>query len=138
MQINKITKVALMPQGDIRAKQQQLSRHRWVSGFDFAAGFYAVVVDPEWRPYTAFYVEGRGYFWYKRMPFGLTGAPSTFANMTANNMHDLLAEETMELFVDDGGTAANSFEEMMDKLTKIFTRIRKRNLSLSASKCKFL
>ena len=71
------------------------------------------------------------------MPFGLTGAPSTFANMTANNMHDLLAEGTMELFINDGGTAANSFEKMMDKLTKIFTRIHKRNLSLSASKCEF-
>jgi hypothetical protein len=54
-----------MPQGDIRAKQQCLSGHRWVSGFDFAAGFYAVLVDPESRPYTAFYVEGRGYYWYK-------------------------------------------------------------------------
>ena len=135
VQINKITKVAPMPQGDIRAKQQRLSGHRWVSGFDFAAGFYAVQVDPESRPYTAFYVEGRGYFWYKRMPFGLTGAPSTFADLTANNMHDLLAEEVMELFVDDGGAAADSFEEMMGKLTKIFTRVRERNLSLSASKC---
>ena len=122
-QVNKITKVAPMPQGDIRAKQQRLSGHRWVSGFDFAAGFYAVVVDPESRPYTAFYVEGRGYFWYKRMPFGLTGAPSTFANMTAKHLYDLLAEETMELFVDDGGTAANTFEEMMGKLTRIFTRV---------------
>ena len=134
-QINKITKVAPMPQGDIRAKQQRLSGHRWVSGFDFAAGFYAVLVDPESRPYTAFYVEGRGYFWYRRMPFGLTGAPSTFGNMTANNMHTLLADGTMELFVDDGGAAANSFEEMMNKLTKIFTRVREKNLSLSASKC---
>ena len=68
-QINKITKVAPIPQGDIRAKQHQLSGHRWVSGFDFAAGFYAVTVDPESRPYMAFYVEGRGYFWYKHMPF---------------------------------------------------------------------
>ena len=134
-QINKITKVAPMPQGDIRAKQQRLSGHQWVSGFDFAAGFYAVLVAPESRPYTAFYVEGRGYFWYRRMPFGLTGAPSTFNNMTANNMHDLLADETMELFVDDGGAAADSFEEMMRKVTKIFTRVREKNLSLSASKC---
>jgi hypothetical protein len=136
-QINKITKVTPMPQGDIRAKQQRLSGHRWVSGFDFAAGFYAVTVDPESRPYTAFYVEGRGYFWYLRMPFGLTGAPSTFGNMTANHMYDLLVKEIMELFVDDGGTAADTFEEMMDKLTKIFTRVRERNLSLSASKCQF-
>jgi hypothetical protein len=136
-QINKITKVAPMPQGDIRAKQQRLSGHRWVSGFDFAAGFYAVLMDPEARPYTAFYVEGRGYFQYRRMPFGLTGAPSTFADVTANNMYDLLADEIMELFVDDGGTAADTFDEMMYKLTRIFTRVREKNLSLSASKCEF-
>jgi hypothetical protein len=91
-QINKITKVAPMPQGDIRAKQQRLSGHRWVSGFDFAAGFYAVMMDPESKPYTAFYVEGRGYFWYLFMPFGLTGAPSTFGTVTADNLHDLLVK----------------------------------------------
>lgn len=136
-QINKITKVAPMPQGDIRAKQQHLSGHRWVSGFDFAAGFYAVLVDPESRPYTAFYVEGRGYFWYIRMPFGLTGAPSTFANVTATHMYDLIADEIIQLFVDDGGAAADTFDEMMGKLTRIFTRVRERNLSLSASKCEF-
>ena len=136
-QVNKLTKVAPMPQGDIRAKQQRLSGHRWVSGFDFAAGFYAVLLDPESRPYTAFYVEGRGYFWYKRMPFGLTGAPSTFGNVTAKHMHDLLVEEIMELFVDDGGAAADTFKEMMEKLTRIFTRVREANLSLSASKCEF-
>ena len=134
-QINKVTKIAPMPQGDIRAKQQRLSGHRWVSGFDFAAGFYAVTVAPESRPYTAFYVEGRGYFWYKRMPFGLTGAPSTFGHMTATRMHEPIADGTMELFVDDGGTAANTFEEMIERLTRIFTLIRKHNLSLSASKC---
>ena len=43
-QVNKITKVAPMPQGDIRAKQQCLSEHWWVAGFDFATGFYAVVI----------------------------------------------------------------------------------------------
>ena len=101
-----------------------------------SAGFYAITVDPESRPYTAFYVEGRGYFWYKRMPFGLTGAPSTFSHMTATRMHEPIADNTMELFVDDGGAAANTFKEMMDKLTQIFTLIRRHNLSLSASKCK--
>ena len=136
-QINKVTKIAPVPQGDIRAKQQRLSGHRWVSGFDFAAGFYAVTVAPESRPYTAFYVEGRGYFWYKRMPFGLTGAPSTFSHMTATRLYEPIADGTMELFVDDGGTAANTFEEMIEKLTRIFTLVRNHKLSLSASKCEF-
>jgi hypothetical protein len=38
-QVNKVTKIAPMPQEDIRSKQQRLSGHRWVSGFDFASGF---------------------------------------------------------------------------------------------------
>ena len=71
------------------------------------------------------------------MPFGLTGAPSTFGHMTATRMHEPIAEGVMELFVDDGGAAADTFDEMLEKLTKIFTLIRKHNLSLSASKCEF-
>ena len=127
-----------MPQGDIRAKQQKLSGHRWVSGFDFASGFYAVIVDPDSRLYVAFYVEGRGYFRYKRMPFGLTGAPSTFSHMTATRLHELIVEEIMVLFVDDGGAAADTFQEMMEKLTRIFTLVRKHDLLLSARSESFL
>jgi len=46
-QINKVMQVAPMPQGDIWGKQQWLSSHRWVSMFDFAAGFYTVLIEPE-------------------------------------------------------------------------------------------
>jgi len=136
-QINKVMQVTPMPQGDIRSKQQRLSGHRWVLTFDFTVGFYAVLIDEESRPYTAFYMEGWGYFWYKRMPFGLTGAPSTFAHMTGQHLYDLLVKEVMELFVDNGGTAADTFSEMMDKLRCIFTRVRERGLSLSPSKSNF-
>lgn len=135
--LNKVTEIAPMSQGDIRSKQQLLSGHRWVSTYDFASGFYAVTVAEETRPYTCFYVEGRGFFQYKRMPFGLTGAPSTFANLTATHLHDLLADGTMELFVDDGATAGDDFEEKLTRLQHIFTRIRDRHLSLSASKSSF-
>jgi hypothetical protein len=67
-----------------------------------------------------FYIEGRGYFWYKQMPMGLTGAPSTFCEMTANYLHNLLANSMMELFIDDGGCADNTFNGMLEKLKQIF------------------
>lgn len=133
-EINKLTEIAPMPQGNIRAKQQRLVGHRWVSIFDFAAGFYTITVAPECRPYIAFFVEGRRYFCYAKMPFGLTGAPSEFAHMTATRLHDLIAKQTIEPFVDDGGTAANKFEVMMSKLTQIFECICITGLLLSASK----
>ena len=80
--------------------------------FDFAAGFYACEIGPKDQPYVCFYVEGRGYFCYKRMPFGLTGAPSTFAEMTAQALGDLVGI-LFELFVDDGGMAGDDFTEML-------------------------
>ena len=126
-----------MPQGDIRLKQQKLSGHCFVSVFNFASGFYAVKIHKESCPYIAFYVEGRVYFWYAKMPFGLTGVPSTFAHMTATHLHNLLTDKVMELFVDDGGTAADSFDDMVMRLCCIFTRVQECKLSLSVAKSQF-
>jgi hypothetical protein len=109
-----------MSQGDIWVKQQCLSGYKYISVFHFAAGFYAVEITEESRPNTVFYIEGRGYFWYKCMPMGLTGAPLTFTDMTARHFHNLIAEAIMELFMDYGGSAADTFKEMMTKLEHIF------------------
>ena len=56
--LNKVTQVPALPQGDIRAKQQHLSGHRWLNVFDFANGFYACEIWKEDQPYICFYVEG--------------------------------------------------------------------------------
>jgi hypothetical protein len=135
-EVNKHTKVAPMPQGDICAKQHRLSGHWYVSIIDFASRFYAVKINTESRPYTAFYIEGLGHFWYVRMPFGLTGAPTAFATVTVAHLHELIADEALELFVDNRGVAADTFTEMTSKLERILDQARERKLSLSAVKSK--
>ena len=135
-ELNKVTKVPPMPQGDIRRKQQNLSGHRWITVFDFANGFYACEIKPEDQPYVCFYVEGRGYYAYMRMPFGLTGAPSTFGGMTAAAIGDFTGT-LIELFVDDGGLAGDVFETMLADTERLLQRIGEKGLSLSASKSKF-
>ena len=135
-ELNKVTQVPPMPQGDIRRKQQNLSGHRWITVFDFANGFYACEIKPEDQPYLCFYVEGRGYFAYLRMPFGLTGAPSTFGQMTADALGDLIGT-LLELFVDDGGLAGDDFGTMLANTRQLLQRAREKGLSLSAAKCKF-
>jgi hypothetical protein len=132
--INKVTEVAPTPQGDIRAKQLRLSGHRYLHVFDFAAGFHGIVVHPDSQPYITFYVEGRGYFAYQRMPFGVTGGPSEFGHVTAQRFHDLIARTILELFVDDGGMSADSFQEGMEKLETLLERVREEKMSLSPSK----
>ena len=80
-----------------------------------------------------FYVEGQGYF-TKRMPFGVTGRPSEFSHITAERLHDLIANFILELFVDDGGMAFDSFEEGMTKLHTLLECIHREKMSLSPSK----
>ena len=134
--INRVTEVAPMPQGDIRAKQLRLSGHRYIHVFDFAAGFYGIAVHPDSQPYITFFVEGRGYFAYQRMPFGVTGGPSEFGHVTGERFHDLIAKSVLELFVDDGGMASDSFAEGMMKLRTLLNRVRREKMSLSPSKLK--
>lgn len=112
-EIDKVTEIAPMPQGEIWAKQQCLSGHRYIHVFDFAAGFYTVSIHPDSQPYLTFYVEGWGYFKYLHLPFDVTGGPSEFAQLTGEHMHDLMADGTTKLFVDDGGSASDTFEDGM-------------------------
>ena len=135
-ELNQVTKVPPMPQGDIRRKQQNLSGHRWITVFNFANGFYACKIKPEDQPYICFYVEGRGYYAYQRMPFGLTGAPSSFGGMTSKALGDLIGI-LFELFVDDGGLAGDNFETMLANTRILLQRISEKGLSLSAAKSKF-
>ena len=91
--------------------------------FNFAAGFYGIVVHPNSQPYITFFIEGRGYFAYTCMSFGVTGGPSEFRHVMGECFHNLIAKSLLELFVDDGGAAADSFEEGMEKLHVLFNHI---------------
>jgi len=57
--------IAPVPQGDIRTKQLQLSGHRYIHIFDFAAGFYGIAIHPDSQPYITFYLKGCRHFAYE-------------------------------------------------------------------------
>jgi hypothetical protein len=64
-ELNDLTEIAPMQQGDIYENQLHLSRHKWISTFDFTSGFYAVALDEKAQPYMVFYMEGWGYYKFK-------------------------------------------------------------------------
>jgi hypothetical protein len=133
--LNKATQVPPFPAGDLRAKQEFAAGHRWASVIDFAAGYYAVPLDDETVPYVAFYVEGRGYYVYLHMPFGLTGAPATFCEMVAIALDDMIGRELVN-WMDDICLPGDIFEIKLSNLRKFFNRCRSKNLSLSPTKTK--
>jgi transposase InsO family protein len=133
--LNKATQVPPFPAGDLRAKQEFAAGHRWASVIDFAAGYYAVPLDDESVPYVAFYVEGRGYYVYLRMPFGLTGAPATFCEMVAIALDDMIGRELVN-WMDDICLPGDIFETKLSNLRKFLDRCRLKNLSISPTKTK--
>ena len=70
------------------------------------------------------------------MPFGLTGAPSTFENLIEKVMRGL-QWETCVLYLDDVICFGSDFSKTYQNLQEIFGRFRQANLKLKVSKCKF-
>ena len=133
--LNKATQVPPFPAGNLRSKQEFAAEHHWASVIDFAAGYYTVPLDDEMVPYVAFYVEGRGYYVYLRMPFGLTGAPATFCEMVAIALDDMIGRELVN-WMDDICLPGDVFETKLSNLRKFFQRCHLKNLSLSPTKTK--
>ena len=133
--LNKATQVPPFPAGDLQAKQEFTARYRWASVIDFAAGYYAVPLDDESVPYVAFYVEGRGYYVYLCMPFGLTGAPATFCEMVAIALDNMIGRELVN-WMDDICLPGDIFETKLSHLHKFFNCCRLKSLSLSPTKTK--
>lgn len=69
------------------------------------------------------------------MPFGLTGAPTTFCEMVAIALKDLLDNDWVN-WMDDLCTASDDFDTKMERLGCLFEKCRTRRLSLAPAKCK--
>ena len=102
---------------------------------DLSVGYYAIKMEEESVPYMAFYVEGRGYFVYLQMPFGLTGALTTFCEMVAIALDDMIDKELVS-WMDDVCIADDNFETKMIKMRNFFNRCQEKGLSLVLAKCK--
>ncbi|QRV96865.1 Retrovirus-related Pol polyprotein from transposon [Ceratobasidium sp. AG-Ba] len=119
--------------GNLVAKQRVVAGHKFVSVMDLQAAFHTIPIAWESIPYTSFYVEGRGHYVYLQIPFGLTGAPTTFRKMVAEAFHGLIGK-ILEAWMDDMATAADNFEEGLVNLRTIFEWAQAHHISLSAAK----
>ena len=73
----------------------------------------------------------------RRMPFGLCNAPGTFQRCMMSIFSDL-AEEVMEIFMDDFIVYGSSFEQCLHNLGTVLQRCKDKNLALNWEKCHFM
>jgi hypothetical protein len=87
--LNEITVSDTYPLPNIQDILDKLGRARYFTAVDCASGYLQVPIAEEDRCKTAF-STGNGHFEYKRMPFGLKSAPSTFQRMMNNILSELI------------------------------------------------
>jgi hypothetical protein len=68
-----------------------------------------------------------GHFEYKRMPFGLKSAPSTFQRMMNNVLSELIGNRCL-VYMDDILIIGETLKEHNSKLRDVFQKLREYNL----------
>ncbi|GJW21411.1 reverse transcriptase domain-containing protein [Tanacetum coccineum] len=105
----------------------------FLNGF---SGYFQILIDPKDQENTTF-TSPYGMFAYRRMPFGLCNAPSTFQRCMMAIFHDMI-EKTMEVFMDDFSVFRNSFLTCLSNLEKLLKRCEDTNLALNWEKSHFM
>lgn len=109
---------------------------RYLSTLDIKSAYWQIPVAKESRPLTAFTVPNRGLFQFKRMPFGLHSAPSTWQRLIDQVLRVDLESKTF-VYLDDVIICTATFQEHLEVLEIVINRIKEAGLTLNREKCLF-
>lgn len=135
--LNKLTVRDNFPIPLIEDCLEYLDGKRWFTVLDLKSGFHQVQVSPESIKLTSF-VTPTGQYEYVRMPFGLKNAPAVFQRFITAIFRDFLIKNEIVIYLDDILLATPDESSHLLLLERILCRLRKYNLQLRMSKCKFL
>ena len=109
---------------------------KYFTKLDLRSGYWQVEMNEDDKAKTAFSVGNLGFYECNRMAFGLTNAPATFQRLMERCMGELNLKECL-IFLDDILVFSQSFEEHLERLEAVFSRLKQHGLKLKPSKCEF-
>ena len=113
--------------------QDRLAGCTIFSTLDLRSGYWQLPVHKEDQAKTAFCPgPGLGLFQFRRMPFGLSGAPASFQRLMDQICRDLPFATT---YLDDLLIHSRTLEEHKDHLHILFERLSQAGLTLRGDKC---
>nr|GEW57292.1 reverse transcriptase domain-containing protein [Tanacetum cinerariifolium] len=115
---------------------ERLAGNQYYCFLDGFSGYFQIPIDPKDQEKTTFTCP-YGTFAYRRMPFGLCNAPSTFQRCMMAIFWDMI-EKTMEVFMDNFSVFENSFHSCLSHLDQMLKRYKDTNLCLNWEKSHFM
>jgi hypothetical protein len=109
-----------------------LGEAKLFSTLDCNSGYWQIPVEPADRDKTTF-MSHEGTFRFTRMPFGLTNAPATFQRAVDITLAGLTWKICL-VYLDDIIIFSKNFEEHLEHLEEVLTRIYRAGLSLKLKK----
>ncbi len=113
----------------------QLARSAWFTALDLQSGFWQIRMAPEDMRKTTLITKSRLYDWIV-MPFGLKNATSTFT-WTVSEIFKDVGDKFLKVFMDDLNIHIENWEDHLQHLGAVLSRLREVNLKLNPSKCCF-
>lgn len=134
--LNNVTVKDAYPQPQINRILGRLTGTVVLSSIDFSDAFLQVELEADSRPKTAFAVSGRGFFRYKRMPFGLCNSAATLCRLVEQVIGCDL-EPSVFVYLDDVIIATETMEKHFEILKILAERLNRSGLTISVEKSRF-
>ena len=133
--LNRVCEVPAFPIPRIDTLLDSLGGNSLFSVLDLKSGYNQMSIRAEDRCKTSIALPF-GLWQYRTCPYGLSGAPSSFARLLSLVLGDLAPADAVSYF-DDILVFSDNFDMHLGRLEKVFRRLSAANLTLNLSKCKF-
>ncbi|GJZ74722.1 reverse transcriptase domain-containing protein [Tanacetum coccineum] len=108
---------------------ERLAENKYFCFLDGFYGYFQIPIDPMDQEKTTITCPF-GTYAYRRMPFGLCNAPSTFQRCMLAIFHDMI-EESVEVFMDAFSVFRDSFDKCLNNLDKMLQHCKDAHLVLN-------
>ena len=115
--LNVVTRNDYFPLLFIDQVLERVSGHPFYCFLDGYSGYFQIEIDVEEQEKTTFTCPF-GTYAYRRMPFGLCNAPTTFQRCMFS-IFNYMVERIMEVFMDDITIYGSTFEECLVNLETV-------------------
>ena len=134
--LNEVTRKDHFPLPFMDQLLERISGNPFYCFLDGYSGYFQIEIYVEDQEKTTF-ICPFGTYAYRRIPFSLFNAPTTFQRCMLNIFSDMV-ERIMEVYMDDITVYGGSFEECLGNLELVLHRCIEKKLVLNWEKCHFM